>query len=127
MKYLLDTSVVVNFFRGKKLISETVLKSGAAISIITQAELFYGAIKSASSPRNLEIIKGFLRDLEIKVINLDEQIIFSFARQKAALEKQGRRLDDFDLLIAATAIKNNLILVTGNTRHFGRIRGLRLA
>ncbi len=38
----------------------------------------------------------------------------------------GRRLDDFDLVIAATAITLGYRLVTNNERHFARIAGLAL-
>ncbi|MBU2052183.1 MAG: type II toxin-antitoxin system VapC family toxin [Patescibacteria group bacterium] len=126
MRYLLDTSTVVNFLRGKKLIDETVIKGGAAVSIITQAELFYGAIKSAQSKKNLDLVKGFIKDLEIATVNLSEPIILSYARLKTSLEKQGKKLDEFDLLIAASALENNLALVTDNARHFDRVKGLRI-
>ncbi len=42
------------------------------------------------------------------------------------LERTGQRIDNMDLLIAATALHEDLILVTGNTRHFDRIPGLRI-
>ena len=45
---------------------------------------------------------------------------------KAQLEREGTRLDDFDLAIAACALTHNLILVTNNTEHFSRIQGLRI-
>ena len=47
-----------------------------------------------------------------------------FAAIKVYLEKKGKRLEDFDLLIAVTALVNNLTLVTYNKRHFERIEGL---
>ena len=42
------------------------------------------------------------------------------------LEKQGKKIGDMDMFIAATALEENLILVTGNTDHFERIPGLRI-
>ena len=47
-----------------------------------------------------------------------------FAREKARLEKLGLRLDDFDLLIGATAIHYDLILVTNNVMYFERMQNL---
>ena len=47
-----------------------------------------------------------------------------YAKEKARLEKKGAKIDDFDLLIAATAVRNNLILITNNTKHFKRIHRL---
>ena len=54
-------------------------------------------------------------------------VIAEFGRMKAELEIKGERLDDFDLLIAATASVNGFILVTRNTKHFKRIKGLKIA
>lgn len=43
---------------------------------------------------------------------------------KLTLEKQGRRLDDFDLLIGTTALENDMVVVTANVKHLGRIPGI---
>lgn len=49
-----------------------------------------------------------------------------YARQKAMLKTKGNLIDDFDLLIGATAIFNNIILATRNTKDFERIDGIKL-
>lgn len=49
----------------------------------------------------------------------------NFAELKADLKLKGTPIDDFDLLIGATAITNNLTLVTDNTKHFSRIEKLK--
>jgi len=49
-----------------------------------------------------------------------------FGALKAGLEKQGERLADADLLIAAVTLANGAILVTGNSKHYRRIEGLAL-
>ncbi len=46
--------------------------------------------------------------------------------EKARLRKIGKPLDDFDLLIGATAIANGLIMVTNDINHFERLRGINL-
>ena len=43
---------------------------------------------------------------------------------KTLLEKQGMRIDEFDLLIGTSALANSMILVTHNTKHFSRIPDL---
>ena len=45
---------------------------------------------------------------------------------KSQLEFQGTPLDDFDFVIAASALAHNLILVTNNEKHFRRVEGLEL-
>ena len=49
-----------------------------------------------------------------------------FGDLKAALEKSGNRVDDADIIIAATAICNDATLATGNVKHFSRFEGLKL-
>ena len=49
-----------------------------------------------------------------------------FGEIKAGLQKSGHTIDDMDLLIAATAIAQNMVLVTHNTKHFEHIPGIRL-
>jgi tRNA(fMet)-specific endonuclease VapC len=47
-----------------------------------------------------------------------------YAQEKSRLRKAGIRIDDFDLLIGVTSVINNLIMVTNNTAHFQRIKGI---
>ncbi len=49
-----------------------------------------------------------------------------YAKEKARLRKLGQLVDDFDLLIAATAVANDLIMVTNNVTHLGRINGIKV-
>ena len=44
-----------------------------------------------------------------------------YAKEKAKLRKSGKLIDDFDILIGATAVANNLILVTENENHLNRL------
>jgi len=126
VKYLLDTNIIVDHLRKRIILSEDFLISGAGISIITLGELIYGAHKSDNLQRSLQKLENSLKILKLEIINLDFEVISEFARIKAELETKGRRLDDFDLLIAASAIVNNLILVTKNLKHFQRIPHLKL-
>jgi tRNA(fMet)-specific endonuclease VapC len=42
------------------------------------------------------------------------------------LKRLGTRIDDFDLLIGASAIENDLILVTNNISHLGRMADIQI-
>lgn len=117
MKYLVDTDILINHFRKKEAIPELILEQGV-ISIISLGELIYGAYKSIYPQKSLIILKKNLQILDFEIINLDEIIIAEFGRRKADLEIKGVRLDDFDLLIAATALVKKLILVTRNIKHY---------
>lgn len=126
MKYLLDTNILIDHIRGKREIKIDVLEEGCTVSIITLAELYYGAAKSNDPKKTFTIVRKLLLDLGLQVRTLDEETVFEFGKIKAELEVKGTRLEDFDLLIAATAKAENLILVTKNLRHFKRITGLKL-
>lgn len=127
MKYLLDTDVVVNQLRGKAKIKENLIEDGSAISIITFGELLYGAEKSTNKEKSLATINGFIADLQIDILGLNQDIMQIYAKTKTSLEAAGKRLDEFDLLIGATASFHSLSLATLNLRHFKRIPGLRIA
>jgi len=126
VKYLLDTDVLVNHLRGKESLSSEILMHGAAISIITLAELLYGVYKSDNPDKSLRKLEEDLELLELPVENLNEVIVAEFGKIKTDLEIKGSRLEDFDLLIAACAITKGMTLVTRNVKHFQRISGLKL-
>jgi tRNA(fMet)-specific endonuclease VapC len=48
-------------------------------------------------------------------------ILRRFGTIRQGLRRQGQLIPDIDLLIATTAISNDLILMTHNIRHFARI------
>jgi tRNA(fMet)-specific endonuclease VapC len=95
-----------------------------AISIISVGELYYGALRSAHPDRNVATCRALFEQLTI--LYLDERIMLQFGRLKATLADRGQRLPDPDLLIAATAIESQSLLVTHNTKHFRRVPELRV-
>jgi predicted nucleic acid-binding protein len=87
-------------------------------------ELYYGAYKSQKVESNLAKIKTLENSIEI--IPLGKEVVEIFGIYKAKPERSGTPLDDFDLILAACAMTNNLVLVTNNTKHFKRIEGLKI-
>lgn len=129
MRYLVDTDIVIDYLRGKKNLDKKtieIIESGVSLSIISLGELTYGAYKSSNPNSSLATIQGFINDLSVNVIEINHKVISIFGQTKAELEILGTRLEDFDLLIAATAKELELTLVTRNVKHFGRIKGLKL-
>lgn len=112
--------------RGKHGLDSNLRKVGienCCISEITFVELIYGAECSNNPIEVHKIVDDFCSNIEIVPMSTS---IHEFARQKAILRKEGRMIDDFDLLIASCAIANDLILVTDNTKHFDRIPSVKL-
>jgi tRNA(fMet)-specific endonuclease VapC len=93
------------------------------ISEITIAELKFGAENSENRDKNRKTIDAFTEKFTIIPIFNSLDI---YAQEKARLRKKGIPLDDFDLLIGATAIANRLVLITRNTSDFDRLKNIEL-
>lgn len=125
MGYLLDTTVCIALIRGVKSVVDKILEVGednCMVSEMTIAELFYGAIKSKRQS-HLKDVQFIQESFEIIPIYSS---LKTYGEIKCSLESKGTRVDEFDLLIAATALHNSLTLVSHNTKHFGRISKLKL-
>ena len=120
-RYLLDTNICIFFIRGMYDIDKFILERGEEncfISDITVAELLYGAKKSNNPNKSLQITSEFINSFS--VVHIYDSLE-TYADNRVLLEKQGQKLDDFDLLIGSTAVKNNMIMVTDNVKHLARI------
>lgn len=123
--YLLDTDTVIYNLKGSAAVKahlQTHMNDPIHISAVTLMELYYGAYKSQQVASNLAKIRTIENALD--VIPVDQDVVEIFGLLKSKLEKQGLPLDDFDLILGATALTHNLTLVTNNERHFKRIDGL---
>lgn len=92
-------------------------------SAITRFELLRG-MKVRNATAQLKFFDLFCKQNEI--IELNDKIIVRAADIYADLYKRGLLILDADILIAATALENNLPIVTNNESHFNRIKGLQV-
>ena len=125
MSYLLDTDICIYWLNGRQNVKDRLLKVGRAeisTSVITQAELYYGAYNSSRVTENLGRVDAFVK--EVVVLSLREETLKQFGELKAQLRQKGQPLADFDLLIASTALVEHKTLVTNNIRHYERIPDL---
>jgi len=126
MKYLLDTNVLIDILRGDQQVINNLQQesiSECCISDITVFELYYGAYRSRNPEESAEKIDRLIMSI---VVLETTDCMKEAARQKALLASEGKLIEDFDIIIGATAIVNDLVLVTGNTRHLERLSGLAL-
>ncbi len=126
MEYLLDTNICIHYFKGQFGIKERIEKIGFknfAISEITLAELIYGAEKSQQKEKNMKVVENFAEKIEILSILSSLKI---YGKEKARLRSIGKIIGDLDLFIGSTAIVNDMIMVTRNTREFERLDGIRI-
>jgi tRNA(fMet)-specific endonuclease VapC len=127
VRYMLDTDIVSDLMRNPvgpvaKRIAQ-VGDEGLAVSIVTAAELRYGAAKKGSA-RLLARVEEALERLQI--LALDVPADAEYAGIRADLEAAGKPIGPNDLLIAAHAHALSVPLVTANTDEFTRIRGLKV-
>ena len=129
MLYFIDTNICISCMRGslktEELGDKFILhEDNIRIPIIVVAELLHGAYHSKRVEENLMQTLDFLADFEILSFGAEEAD--AYGRIRASLERKGKVISDNDMLIAATALVRNAILVTNNTREFSRIDGLKL-
>ena len=127
MKFLLDTNVCIQFLNGR---SESVRQQlirrqpdDIMLCSIVKAELRFGVAKSNNPLQSLNKITPFLE--RFASLPFDDNAAVVYATIRADLERIGLPIGPNDLLIAAIAIANQLVLVTHNAREFGRVRGLK--
>jgi tRNA(fMet)-specific endonuclease VapC len=126
MKYLLDTNACIRYVNGQsdgiRQILDGLSAGQVALCSIVRAELLYGALKSAQPNKNAERLAYFFRGFPCLPFN--EAASEAYAGIRVQLEKAGKPVGPTDLLIAAIALANQLVLVTHNSKEFGRIEGL---
>lgn len=123
--YLLDTNTVIYFFKEQGRVVERLLVTPPAevtVPAITVFELEVGIAKSTQPNKRRQQLEQLLE--VVTVLPFDRAAASAAARVRVALEKAGRPIGPFDTLIAGTALAHRAILVTRNTREFGRVPDL---
>ena len=122
--YLIDSDVLVEYLRGNKSLVEQILDSN--ISVITYGEVLYGEYKFVRGSNAFEFVSDFVHNFNITIIDINKDIVNKFVEIKVGLEKSGKKLEDFDIFIVATALEHGLTLVTNNKKHFSRVENIQV-
>jgi len=127
-QYLLDTNICIYIINHKP---ESVYQQfkkvnleNIFISTITEFELFYGVQKSSRPVKNKSALNEFLGYLNIIPFSSESSAIA--ARIRVDLERQGKPVGPYDLLIASEAINKGFTLVTNNEKEFKQVKGLKV-
>ena len=126
--FLLDTNICIYIIKKnpfavlKKLQTKKI--SEVAISAVTFAELQFGVEKSLYKEKNQFALNQFLAPLE--VLHFEEKAAQYFGKIRADLEKRGKPIGVFDMMIAAHALSLEAILVTNNEKEFSRVQDLKI-
>ena len=125
--FVLDTNTLIYYFKGMGNVArnvEAVSPRDIAIPAVVLFELETGILKSGSPRKRQEQLKK-MTDI-VSVIPFGPAEAGIAASIRADLEKKGIPIGPYDVLIAASALSGNHILVTHNTLEFQRIDGLKL-
>ena len=130
MKYILDTNAVSALMKGEPSVIERLKRVARADVLIPQpvvAEIAYGIQRLARSKRKEALGSRFeLLKAEIRRAAWSDEVSEAFGVVKAALERKGERIEDFDVAVAAHAVAEGGVLVTSNLRHRMRVPGLEI-
>jgi len=128
--YLFDTDCLSNILKKapsplliKKL--ESLPKGLQFTTSINVSEIYFGAYRSRNQEKILKAYEDKVFP-NVNILPFDTDSGKIYGRLKALLEKRGLSKNEPDLMIAAIAIQHDMILVTGNTRHFMNIPGLNI-
>jgi tRNA(fMet)-specific endonuclease VapC len=126
---ILDTDILSEFLRGNikviKKVDEHLKEYGfVSLSIITYYEILNGLLYK-DARKQMERFEQFV-ELN-KVVPLTIRTVKISANIQAELRKKGIEIGHTDTLIVGVAMASELQLITNNTDHFKRIKGLDFA
>ena len=121
---LIDTSILIDYFRKSKKSNSILIKLydqgyDFSISAITEYEIYSG-----STPPQIDFWSELLNN--VKVLPFDQLAAKTAVDINNTLKRSRNQIAIADLFIAATAIINNLPIVTLNRKHFDRIERLQI-
>lgn len=124
--YILDTCVCIEIMRGRFPNTVRLMKQACPdsfrVPFMVEAELLTGAQKS-KHPRATQLcVEQFLEPFQR--IGFDSNAARAYARARAHLERQGKKIGPNDLIIASIALANNATLITENVHEFARVPSL---
>jgi tRNA(fMet)-specific endonuclease VapC len=125
--YVLDTSTLVDYLRGRGRVAERLLSAPAgsvALPAVVLYELELGVEKSENTEGRRDDLDALIDALPVLSFGAEEAK--AAARIRARLESEGRAIGPHDVLIAATALAAGAVLVTHNVKEFRRVEGLRV-
>jgi tRNA(fMet)-specific endonuclease VapC len=128
--YILDTNAVSALMKGSAALVERLAATEATDIAIPQpvlAEIAFGIERLPRSKRRTALQERFdLICSELLRAEWTDAVSHAYGRTKAALERRGTRIEDFDAATAAHALALDATLVTANLDHMIRVPGLQI-
>mgnify|MGYP004004032307 CR=1 FL=1 len=120
MQVFIDTNILINSLKDSGVLKK---RDRYFINPIVYSETLYGILYCGKEPRELD---RHLQTHGVKVVDISRETATLYTKRKLELNRQGTPLEDNDLLIASSCLEHGLPLLTNNTKHFKRVRGLEL-
>jgi tRNA(fMet)-specific endonuclease VapC len=125
--YLLDTNACIRILNGWAPLIERFRAhrtTDLRLCSVVKAELIFGARRSSHPAENLRTLSRFFQPFVS--LPFDDECAEACGAIREQLARTGRPIGQNDLLIAATATRHGLDLVTHNVSEFSRVIGLRV-
>jgi tRNA(fMet)-specific endonuclease VapC len=126
VSFLLDTDICSAYLKGDRRLSERFIQYGGQLNIsaITAAELYAWVLRTKAPRSRFLGLQAFLSDVAFLEVN--REVARKFGELRARQLDQGLFTPEMDLLIASTAVANDLVLVTHNVGDFSQVADLKL-
>lgn len=126
--YTFDTNIFSYYIKGDEKIKDRLIKvlsdgNQFIINPITYYEITRGLL-AIDSRKKLQKFNDLCQ--VFGTLELSNKVLDIAAQNYALLRKKGQLIEDADLFIAATCLVHDLVLITNNTKHFARIKGLKI-
>lgn len=124
----LDTNIITAFLKNDLRVVQRVsdyleLFEKLTINIISYYEILRG-LKDLGNEEKLKWFEGFIQENEL--VSIRKDTVEKAAEIYVYLKKEGNLIEDADILMASTAIVEDLVLITNNIKHFKRVKDLRV-
>ena len=126
MNFLLDTDICSAYLKGDQTVWSkfTQYSGGLAISAVTAGELWAWVSRGKASNKSKTAISEFIATIDVVDVSLT--VALRFGELRGMMLDNGTPMPDMDGLIAATALVENLTLVTHNVADFKPVPDLRI-
>ncbi len=126
IKYMLDTDICSYIMRERPRHVlerfETLKMDQFCLSIVSYAEFIFGIQRSANPEKHQAVVDQFI--LHVDILPWGRTAAAHYGQIRADLEAQGNTIGNMDMMIAAHARSQDMILVTNNEKHFQRVSAL---
>ena len=124
----LDTNIITAFLKNDLRVVQRVsdyleLFEKLTINIISYYEILRG-LKDLGNEEKLKWFECFIQENEL--VSIKKDTVEKAAEIYVYLKKEGNLIEDADILMASTAVVEDLVLITNNIKHFKRVKGLRI-